>query len=79
MSHLFAFSHPREHQLSGLDLSPSEAAGAIESSFWERRRHRLPQDWPSAVSRFFDRPCSSQVVPPIHHRLPDSTRGPQVV
>lgn len=71
MSQTFAYSHLREHQLSGISLTESESSGAVATSFFERRRHMLPHDWPSPVSRFLDRSHSHQPAPrpsPSAHR-----------
>lgn len=73
----FAFSHHRESQLSGLSLSDSESSGAVEASYFHRRHHMVPRDWPSAILRFSDRPRSPQSIPPSHHQLPAPDLGPQ--
>jgi hypothetical protein len=44
-----------EQQLSSMRLNSREASGGVAASYFERRHHQLPRDWPSAVSRFLDR------------------------
>jgi hypothetical protein len=67
----------REMQLSTLALSSAELSGAIESTFFDRRRHQLPHDWPSPIERFLHRPPSPQAKPPAHHPLPLRPSPPQ--
>ncbi len=50
-----AFSHPRETQLSATELTPAETAGSICRSYFDRRSHQVPANWPSPISRFMDR------------------------
>ncbi len=41
-----------EIALSQVHLSHAEESGGVAGSYFERRNHQLPRDWPSAVSRF---------------------------
>jgi hypothetical protein len=34
------------------NLTFAEKSGGVAASYFERRNHMLPRDWPSAVSRF---------------------------
>ena len=43
-----------EQQLSATVLTEAEASGGVCPSFFGGRRHRVPHDWPTAVSRFLN-------------------------
>lgn len=52
MRPIFAQTHVRETQLSALAMSDSESAGNVAASYFDRRSHRAPHDWPSPLLRF---------------------------
>ena len=37
-------------------LTFAEKSGGVAASYFERRSHQVPRDWPSAVSRFLSCP-----------------------
>lgn len=75
--------HPREQSLSDTTLTVNERAGGVCPSYFSRRSHQVPSNWPSPVSRFLAQPAkaSSNTVPSnlkptsTHHVLPRRTSG----
>jgi hypothetical protein len=55
----------REIPFSCIDLSQAEEAGLVQ-----HRRHTLPRDWPSPVSRFLAPQETRLRAIPHHHRRP---------
>ena len=55
----------REIPISSIDLSQAEEAGLVQ-----HRRHTIPSDWPSPVSRFLAPQEVRLRAIPHHHRRP---------
>ena len=47
--------HLREQSFSTTRLSTAAESGVVAGSYFSKRQHQVPRDWPSAVSRFLDR------------------------
>lgn len=56
MRHLNAhqFNH-REQSITATRLSAAAETGSVASTYFDRRHHQLPADWPSPITRFLDR------------------------
>lgn len=55
MTHIASsqFVHP-EQTLSTTKLTLAAEAGEVSTTYFDRRYHQLPADWPSSISRFLD-------------------------
>jgi len=50
-------------------LTFAENSGGVAASYFERRQHQVPRDWPSAISRFMS-PASRPAPKPSATSLP---------
>jgi hypothetical protein len=71
------FDHPRERQLSAVNLTQKESSGSTAMSYFAVRHSRLPASWVSPWRRFLD-PGSNITMPslPSDRRAGPPRSGP---